>query len=201
MRNERRMSGSGRGDERPAAEGWRGARRLLSPPRWSRAAACHDARTTRVHPPLPAPCSTTRLPPHSPLRLARQFRTQGQYGASPRTAGRGTAAGARRIARTTRLAPALPLLRRTHDHHRDLRAMAATTRTTSRASINRDHPVVTRHGLRSSQAATPLLRRMPPGAPFAKISATELNFSRGQFPIQSPPGHKSHSPGHHQRQR
>ena len=32
MRNERRMSGSGRGDERPAAERWRGARRLLSPP-------------------------------------------------------------------------------------------------------------------------------------------------------------------------
>ena len=33
MRNERRMSGSGRGDERPAAERWHGARRLLSPRR------------------------------------------------------------------------------------------------------------------------------------------------------------------------
>ena len=92
-------------------------------PRWSRAAARHDARAARVHPPLPAPCPATWLPPHPALRLARQFRTQGQYCACPRTACRGTATRACRSARTTRLAPTLSLLWRTHDHHRDLRAM------------------------------------------------------------------------------
>jgi hypothetical protein len=37
-------------------------------------------------------------------------------------------------------------------------------------------------------------RRMAPGVTFAKISATGLNVSRGQFPIHVPPGEKSHSP-------
>ncbi len=37
------------------------------------------------------------------------------------------------VARTTRLAPALPLLRRAHDHHRDLRTMEPAPRATSRA--------------------------------------------------------------------
>jgi hypothetical protein len=135
------------------------------------------------------------------LRLARQFRPQGQYRASPRTACRGTAAGDCRVARTDRLAPTMSLLRRAHDHRRDLRAMAATTRATSRDRTNREQPVVTRHGLRSPHAATPPLQRMPPGVPFARISATGLNVSRGRFPIHGPPGEKSHSPSHHQRQR
>jgi hypothetical protein len=74
-----------------------------------------------------------------------------QCHAAPRTACRGAAAGTRRSrsAGTTRLASALSLLRRTHDHHRDLRAMAATPRATSLSRINREHPVVIRHGLRS----------------------------------------------------
>ena len=44
-------------------------------------------------------------------------------------------------------------------------------------------PVVTRHGLRSPHAATPPLRRMPPGTPFTKISANVPVISRGQIPI------------------
>ena len=164
------------------------------PPRWSGAAARHDARTARVHPPLPAPCPATWLPPHSPLRPARQFRPQGEYSASPRTACGGTAAGACRSARTIRLAPTLSLLRRAHDHRRDLRAMAATTRATSRPRTNREQPVVTRHSLYSPPAATPKLRRMPPGTPFATIGATRLDISSGQFPMNGPSGEKSHSP-------
>jgi hypothetical protein len=35
------------------------------------AAARHDTRAARIHPPLPAPCPATWLPPHSPLRPAR----------------------------------------------------------------------------------------------------------------------------------
>ena len=163
-------------------------------PRWSRATARHDPRAARVHPSLAAPCPATRLPPHPALRLARQFRPQGQYCACPRTACRGTAARACRRARTTRLAATLSLLWRAHDHHRDLRTMAATPRATSRARINREHHVVTRHGLRSPHAATPPLRRTPPGTPFSKISANVLDISRDQIPILASPGQKSHSP-------
>ena len=58
--------------------------------------------------------------------------------------------------------------------------------------------VVTRHASRPSHAATPPLRRMRQYTPFATISATGLNMSRGQLPdpraarrtislIQSPP--------------
>ena len=82
-----------------------------------------------------------------------------------------------------RLAPALSLLRWPHDHRRNVWAMAATTRATARARTNREQHVVTRHGLRLLHAATPPLRRMPPGASFARISATGLDISRGQLPI------------------
>ena len=71
--------------------------------------------------------------------------------------------------------------------------MEAIPRATSRARTNRERPVVTRHGLRSSHAATPPLRRMRQYTLFAKISATGLNMSRGQLPIYGPPGEKSHS--------
>jgi hypothetical protein len=130
---------------------------------------------------------------------ARQFHPQGQHGACPRTACRGTATGDWRGARTTRLAPTLSLLRRPHDHHRNLRAMEATTRATSRGRTNREQPIVTRHGLRSRHAATPPLQRMPQSAPCARISATERNFSRRLFSIQCQPGEKSHSPSRRQR--
>ncbi len=100
-----------------------------------------------------------------------------------------------------RLAAALSLLWRAHDHRRDLRAMEATPRATSRARTNREHFVVTRHGLRSPHAATPLLRRMPPGTPFTKISANVLNISRCQIPILASPGGKSHSPSSRRFQR
>jgi hypothetical protein len=71
--------------------------------------------------------------------------------------------------------------------------MAATPRTTSRACSNREHPVVTRHGLRSPHAAIPPLRQMPPGTPITKISANVLDISRGQIAIPASPGEKSHS--------
>jgi hypothetical protein len=41
-------------------------------PRRCRAPAHHDAQHRRVHPPLPAPRSAERLPPHTSLRLPRQ---------------------------------------------------------------------------------------------------------------------------------
>jgi hypothetical protein len=79
--------------------------------------------------------------------------------------------------------------------------MEATPPATSRARINREHPVVTRHGLRSPLAETPLLRRMHPGTPFTKITANVLDIGRGQIPILPLPGEKSHSPGSRRFQR
>ena len=124
-----------------------------------------------------------------------------KYCACPRAAWRRAPARACRIARAARSSPALSLLRRAHVHHRDLRAMEATPRATSRICTNRERPLVTRHALRSSHAATPPLRRMRPYALFAKISATGLNMSRGQLPIHAPPGEKSHSTSPRRRQR
>ena len=95
---------------------------------------------------------------------------------------------------TARLAAALSLLRLTHDHHGDLRAMEATT--TSRVRIDREHPVVTRHGSRSPHAATLPSRRMHPGTPFIRISANVLGIGRGRFPIHAPPGEKSRNLTH-----
>jgi hypothetical protein len=138
---------------------------------------------------------------HPALRSARQFHPQGQYRASPRTACRGTAAGDCRSAGTTRLAPAVSLLRRPHDHHRDLRAMAPTTRATSCADVNRERSVVTRHGLHTPHVAKSPLRRMLQDAPFARTSATGLNVGCGQLPIHCPSGGEAHSPGHQQRRR
>jgi hypothetical protein len=171
------------------------------PSRRCRTAARHDARAARVHPPLPAPRPATRLSPHPALRLARQFSTQSKYCACPRAAWRRAPARACRIARAARSSPALSLLRRAHVHHRDLRALEATPRATSRICTNRERPLVTRHALRSSHAATPPLRRMRPYALFAKLSATGPNMSRGQLPIHAPPDEKSHSTSPRRRQR
>ena len=161
----------------------------------------HDARAARVHPPLSDPRAAKRLPPHPPLRLAHQFSTQSKYCACPRAAWRRAPARACRIARAARSSPALSLLRRAHVHHRDLRALEATPRATSRICTNRERPLVTRHGLRSSHAATPPLRRMRQYTLFATISATGPNMSRGQLPIHGPPDETSHSTSPRRRQR
>ena len=100
-----------------------------------------------------------------------------------------------------RSSPALSLLRRAHAHHRDLRALEATPRATSRICTNRERPLVTRHALRSSHAATPPLRRSHRSTLFAKLSATGPNMSRGQLPIHAPPDEKSHSTSPRRRQR
>ena len=130
-----------------------------------------------------------------PLRLARQFRAQGQYHARPRTTCRGTPTGARRSAGTTRLAATLSLLRRAHDHHRDLRAMEATTRATSLARINREHPVVTRHRFSLTSRRNTSVTANAPGTPFAKISVNVVHSGRRRIPILAWSGKKSHSPG------
>jgi hypothetical protein len=47
--------------------------------RWSRPPEGHDTRHRRVHPPLPDPRPAARLPPHPPLRSARQRHARRQH--------------------------------------------------------------------------------------------------------------------------
>src|ERR1700753_991304 len=50
------------------------------------------------------------------------------------------------------------MLRRTHGHHRDVRALASAPRATSLRLTNRETFTVTRHGLTQFPSATPSLR-------------------------------------------
>ena len=142
-------------------------------------------------------------PSTSSLRLARQFRAQGRYSPRPGTACRGIGAvrtGDRRGVATTRLAPALSLLRRTHAHHRDLRTLDAAARAAPGSHSNRV-AVMTRHGKRSPRAETPLVPAIAICAPFASSVTRDLNLAGDQFPIQRPPNAKSHSPRPRRRHR
>jgi hypothetical protein len=84
-----------------------------------RAPAGHDAGHRRVHPPLPDPRPAARLPPHPALRPARQFNAQGGHGAGPQLLGVAAPIVEARTRRTARSSPAMPMLRRAHDHHRN----------------------------------------------------------------------------------
>src|SRR5205085_11360089 len=86
-----------------------------------------DARRRRVHPPLPDPRPARRVPPHPTLRPARQRQPDRQYRIGPPAAPRTRLAAVkprqrrhRKSSRTQRV-ERLSLLRRAHDHHRDLR--------------------------------------------------------------------------------
>jgi len=87
----------------------------------------NDASRLRVHPPLPHSRPAERLPSHSPLRSVRQRRSRGKHR---------TRASLARVARavrfkqrcrqlpgrrSARLIASMPMLRRPHDRHRDVR--------------------------------------------------------------------------------
>jgi hypothetical protein len=79
--------------------------------------------------------------------------------------------------------------------------MEATTRATSRASTNRERPVVIRHGLRSPHAETLQFRRTAPGTSFANTGVKVLNINRIQLPTMYSPGEQSLSPNAHRPRR
>ena len=77
--------------------------------------------------------------------------------ASELLAGRAATADTLRAGGTARRTPTLSVLRRAHDHQRDVRALGPTARAALCCTATRDDPAVTRHGpnlLRA--AATPL---------------------------------------------
>ena len=72
--------------------------------------------------------------------------------------------------------------------------MAATPRAAAATDTNREHPVVTRHGLQSRHAETPPFRSMSRCMPVPKISASDPTICRSALPIHGSPGGKSPSP-------
>ena len=129
--------------------------------------AGHDAPDPRVHAPLPAACSATRFSPYPALWAARQRHSQGQHRLRPRAPGRSASTGTHGLHGTTRSAPALSLLRRTHAHHRDLCVLEPATCAAASVHVSRYGTVVTRHGLILYHVAARLLRPQTRRAPIA----------------------------------
>jgi hypothetical protein len=86
-----------------------------------------SALTRRVHPPLSDPRPARRFPPHSTLQPLRQCQSRRQYRTGPPASRRTRPSPVERQERRYRKSSPrrrverLPLLRRAHDHHRDLR--------------------------------------------------------------------------------
>ena len=82
--------------------------------------------TLTLHPALPDPRAAERFPSHPTLWAARQRRPRRQHRTRSRAARDAAEAARGRRARTTRrairAAASMPVLRRPHDHRRDLRA-------------------------------------------------------------------------------
>ena len=149
-----------------------------------RAVPDHDARSGRVHPPLPAPRAAEGLPPHPPLWPARQRRPQGQHRARSRTSRRAPARGRmQRIRRCRcccpdRLATAMPVLRRQDDRHRDLRARrprpsTAVGRLYKRGPRRHDGapPITAHHPCReTSSSQDGRLARLRPPTPTSQLT-------------------------------
>ena len=75
--------------------------------------------------------------------------------------------------RAARCPPTVSVLRRAHDHHRDLRALASAPRTTALHATNREKFAVTRHGLTQFPAAAPSLRPTPEFVPSVVSDASK----------------------------
>ena len=138
MRNERRMSGSGRGDERPAAERWRGAvayfHRRDGAERYRTMTSATDEfiRRFMLHV-LPQGFHRIR---HYGLLAAPAARPISPAPAnSSRSRRRPMRAG-----RAGRCPSAVSMLRRTHDHHRDFPALGQPRAPPHGHATNREVP-------------------------------------------------------------
>ena len=105
------------------------------PPQRAGAVPHNDAQRRRVHQALLAPRSAEGVSSHPPLRAAGQRRLQGQHrtrqGADGRPNAGGRSAGSARRSRSgrhDRSSPAVPVLRRPHDHCRGLWPRRRTAR-------------------------------------------------------------------------
>ncbi|MBB4085662.1 hypothetical protein GGR49_001247 [Sphingomonas carotinifaciens] len=167
-----------------------------------RAAAGHDAQPRRVHPPLPAPRPAEGLPPHPPLWPARRPHPQGPYRTRPQTA-RGHSAAGCRARRARRYPPAMPVLRRAHGRHRDLRTLVPGSCPAVQRHFNRDHHTMIRHGSIFPRHAVPPLPASVPLAPATSPATSTLTQTvsptrypcRRFFPSATPRPRTAHSTG------
>jgi hypothetical protein len=90
------------------------------------------------------------------------------------------------------MALALPLLRRAHARHRDLRTLDAAARAAPRSHSNRE-VVMTRHGEQSPLAAAPIVPATAIRAPFARTLTDGVNVASGKQRFHRPPRAKSRS--------
>ncbi len=130
------------------------------------------------HPPLPAACPAAWPPPHPPLRLAHRLHPQDQSHARSRTPERRRAARRRQRRRTRRLLSAMPLLRRTHDRHRDVRTLEAAARTAAGNSGEPGDRLMTRHGTVQASAAGAAPPATGLSASFAMIGTATITPGR-----------------------
>jgi len=108
----------------------------------------HGTPAGRVYPPLRFLLQVLPEGFHQiPLRAAGQSHAQGRPLAHPRTARGRTTDQSRSDRRAAGHPAAAPVLRRPHDHHRDLRTALPAARTTAAASVTRETCVVIRHDL------------------------------------------------------
>jgi hypothetical protein len=141
------------------------------------------------------------VPSHPPLRIARQRHLQGQHRARQRTdrraSGSGGSAGTTRRGpgrqRRSRPSPAMPLLRRPHDHRRELWARRRTPRPAIARSRGHGHDPMTRitASLHLPPAGEPRFRRRIAVAP-APPTARPMPSFRPKSPCQRPPRRQTH---------
>ena len=146
------------------------------PDQGPRPAQDHDARRRRVHPPLSPARAAQRLPPHPTLRPVRQRRSGAQHRARPPSARRAQdparqrASRSRQRDRNTFVCAPMPVLRRPHDHRRDVRRSAPWALTAAEPDQDRHLMII---------AALPASQRRFPSPPPARRTR-KLMSSRGR---------------------
>jgi hypothetical protein len=143
-----------------------------------------DARHRRVHSPVPHPCPAARLPPHPPLRPARQAFLRRQHRPRPRAACRAEASKHCRRRPDSRAIPhghaSLPLLWRPNDHRRDFPTRLRTTRS-SHHTTSRDQD---RHVMTTLQRCS--AARLFAGSPPATAALAQITRHSSIAPLTPP---------------
>ena len=162
------------------------------PDRGSRPIQDDDAGDRRVHPPFPDPRPAEGASSHPPLRPVRQRRASRKHRPRPPTARRASLARSTcqhpncRCRRTANIITPMPLLRRPHDHHRDLRARL-------NAAISPDHAgVCDRH----RHIMIPRTRSRPEVLPVIIAGPRPITRLAQNRRLDRRPGSTWHHPAH-----
>ena len=143
--------------------------------------------TARVHPPLPDARPAKGLPPHPPLwparhgnRAANIAHARELLAVPSRSKQPDTPEASDR--RTARAAASMPLLRRPHDHHRDLRARLPAEAPPHACSGSDQDRHLMMPSPRSTTAATLAILAGSQPAATTRVASAGLARSRRQIP-------------------